>query len=478
MSAGELTGRGACDLAAALRAGDISAVELLEAFLAVIAERNPALNAIVSLAPEQALEAARHADRERAAGRLLGPLHGLPIAIKDLEETRGVRTTWGSPLHAEHVPENDAPFVARVRAAGAIIVGKTNVPEFGAGSHTFNPVFGPTRNPYDTTRTAGGSSGGAAAAVAAGMLPFADGSDYGGSLRNPASFCNILGLRPSPGRVPNAGSLDGWDPFMVSGPMARSVDDLALLLAALCGPEPRTPIAIDDAPGLAPPVHPQELRGLRVAWSPDLGGLPVEPAVRAVLDEQIARLEELGCIVERAEPRLADADEAFETVRALGFASRFGPLLATHRDQLKESIVWNAERGLELTPGRITRAFEQRTAIFRDTVALLDRYDVLAAPATQVLPFPVEVEWPREVADVPMEHYLGWMRSCTRVTVTAHPALSLPAGFSADGLPVGLQLVGRYRDEAGLLRVARAIEQATGFGARRPGYDTGATARA
>jgi amidase len=464
LSASELTG--------AIRSRHVSSVEVLEAHLEHIERRNPDVNAIVSLAPEPALEVAAHADRERARGRLVGPLHGLPIAIKDLEETAGLRTTWGSPIYADHVPEQDSALVARIRRAGAVIVGKTNVPELGAGSQTFNRVFGPTRNPYDLARTAGGSSGGAAAAVAAEMLPFADGSDLGGSLRNPASFCNVVGLRPSPGRVPSGTDADGWDPFMVRGPIARNVGDLALLLSAMCRHDQDCPIALDDPLPLQDSPA-RDLRGLRVAWSRDLGGLPVEPQVTAVLEAQIARLQDLGCLVEEAEPDLRAADEAFETLRALRFAGLFGPLLEA-RQELKDTVVWNIERGLELTPAQISRALDLRTTVFRAMRAFLERYDVLAAPATQVLPFPAEQEWVTAIAGEPMEHYLAWMRSCSRITVTAHPALSLPAGFTNDGLPVGLQLVGRHRDEGGLLGIARAIEDAAGFGLWRPRYETGA----
>jgi amidase len=463
----------ASELAAAIRARELSSVDVVEAHLERIEQRNPDINAIVSLAPEQALEEAARADEDRRNGRLRGPLHGLPIAIKDLEETAGLRTTWGSPIYADHVPEHDSALVARLRRAGAVIVGKTNVPEFGAGSQTFNPVFGPTRNPYDRGRTAGGSSGGAAAAVAAEMLPFADGSDLGGSLRNPASFCNVVGLRASPGRVPCATDMDGWDPFTVRGPIARTVEDLALLFAAMCAHDPWSPLSVDDVRPVSQwPAR--ELRGLRVAWSRDLGGLPVEPEAMAVLEAQVARLEELGCVVEEAEPDLRGADEAFETLRALRFAGLYGPLLDEHRGLLKDTVVWNIERGLELTPVQISRAFDLRTSVFRAMVAFLERYDVLAAPVTQVLPFPVEQEWVTEIAGVPMEHYLAWMRSCSRITVTSHPALSLPAGFTRHGLPVGMQLVGRYRDEPGLLGIARAIEHAAAVGqGRRRGLQRG-----
>jgi amidase len=366
------------------------------------------------------------------------------------------------------VPTQDTVLVARLRRAGAIVIGKTNTPEFGAGSQTFNPVFGATRNPYDPARTAGGSSGGPAAAVAGGMLPLADGSDYGASIRNPASFCNLVGLRPSPGRVPNVPTPTAWNPLGVKGGLARTVEDVALLLRAIAGPDPRAPLSLDDPPGtfvLGADVDP---RGARIAWSRNLGDLPVEPEVTAVLEAARGALEAMGCVVEDVEPELTGADEAFEVLRALGFAEAFGPLLATHADDLKDTIVWNTRVGLDLTAERIGRAQTLQTETFHRMRALLEGYDALALPVSQVAPFPVEDEWVTEIAGTAMGSYLEWMRSCSRISVTAHPALSLPAGFTPAGLPIGLQLVGRQRGDLALLRLAAGIERATGFGRRAP----------
>jgi amidase len=457
-------GRTASELAAGLREGAFSAREVMEAHLGRIEAVNPRVNAIVTLVePEQALAAADAADARRARGEPLGVLHGLPWAVKDLEETAGLRTTYGSPLFAGHVPEADSLMVARLKRAGAIVIGKTNTPEHGAGSQTFNRVFGVTRNPYDLARTPGGSSGGAAAAVAAGMVPLADGSDLGASVRNPAAFCNLVGLRPTAGRLPDPGPGDLWSPLGVLGPIGRSVDDLALFLQAAAGPHPGDPLSLADPPETFAADLRSDPRGLRIAWSRDLGGLPVDPEITRVLEAQRATFTALGCVVEDAEPDFAGADEAFETLRALGYCA-FAHLL----DDLKPDLAQNVQVGLALTGPQVARGLALRTEQFQRMAGLLERYDALAAPVTQLPPFPVEVEWPREVAGMGMHTYIEWIRSCSRISVTAHPAMSVPAGFTADGLPVGLQLVGRHRGELALLRLARAFTEATGLHERAP----------
>jgi amidase len=464
----ELWRRSATELAAAIRRREVSCVEVMHAHLGRIEAVNPLLNAVVTLDAELGLRAAAAADGALARDEAPGPLHGLPMAIKDLEDTAGMRTTYGSPIYRDHVPAADTLMVARLRRAGAIVVGKTNTPEFGAGSQTFNPVFGATRNPYDRARTPGGSSGGAAAAVASGMLPFADGSDLGASIRNPASFCNLVGLRTAPGRVPAVPSASAWNPMGVLGPLARSVADATLLLRAMAGPDPRAPLSLDDPPEafvLGAGIDP---RGVRIAWSRNLGDLPVEPAVTAVLEDHRAALEAMGCAVEDVEPDLAGADDAFEVLRAVGYAQAFGPMLETDGDQLKDTIRWNTRVGLALTGADVARALGLQSEMYERMRALLERYDALALPVSQVAPFAVEQEWVTQIAGTAMRSYLEWMRSCSRITVTAHPALSLPAGFTPDGLPVGVQLVGRQRGELGLLRLAAAIEQATGVGRRAP----------
>ncbi|CCG05725.1 amidase [Blastococcus saxobsidens] len=465
----DLCTRPATELAALVRDREVSARELLEAHLARIERLNPQVNAVVTLDAEGARAAADAADAAQAAGEPLRPLHGLPVAHKDTHATGGMRTTWGSPLHADTVPLRDELVVARMAAAGAIRVGKTNVPEFAAGSHTFNTLFGATHNPYRHGLSAGGSSGGGAAALAAGFVPLADGSDMGGSLRNPAAFCNVVGLRPTPGRVPTWPAPMAWSQLSVQGPMGRTVADVALQMSVLAGPDRRVPIALDDDPaGLAAPL-PERLDGLRVAWAPDLGGrVTVDPAIVSVLAASVRVFEDLGATVEDDCPDLSGADEVFGTLRAWLFDTNFSELARRHPDQVKESIRWNAGLGAQLSGADLARAEQLHTKLHERMVAFFERYDVLLAPTTQVLPFPVEIEYPTEIAGVHQENYLEWMRSCTVISATGCPALSVPGGFTPDGLPVGLQVVGPPRADRRVLEVGHAFEQATGFGRRRP----------
>jgi amidase len=440
-------------------------VEVVEAHLARIEAANPRVNAIVTLVPERALAEATALDQRRAPA---GLLQGLPVAIKDLMDTAGIRTTYGSPIYADHVPAADALIVERLRAAGAIVIGKTNTPEFGVGSHTFNSVFGATHNPYDLSRSAGGSSGGAAAALAAGMIPIADGSDLGGSVRNPASFCNVVGLRPSPGRVASTRPGNAWDPMSLLGPMARTADDAALLLAAIAGPDPRAPLSIDADPRSFSSIGAAELSGWRIAWSETVDGLPVDPMVTSALAPARATMVGLGAIVDDQEPDLTGADEVFETFRSLEFLDSHGDAVRRHRSLVKPELVDDVDRGERLTAQQVARAGVLRTELFRRIQAMLDVYDLLAMPTVQVLPFDVELRSPETVADVAMERYITWMRSCSRISATTLPCLSLPAGFTPDGLPVGLQLVGRHRGEAALLAGAAALETALGASGRSP----------
>ncbi|HEY2870196.1 MAG TPA: amidase [Gaiellales bacterium] len=458
----------ATEQAALLRSGAVSATELVREHLDRIERLDGAVNAVVTVLPERALAAAGDADRLRAAGAELPPLHGLPIAHKDLVDTAGVRTTYGSPSFRDHVPDADELLVTRLRAAGAIMVGKTNTPEWGAGSHTFNPVFGPTRNPWDLTRSAGGSSGGAAAALACRMLPLADGSDLGGSLRNPAAWNGIVGLRPTPGVVPSWPSDAPWLPFSVDGPMARTAGDVALLLRAMSGPDPRAPLSQRAAALDLDLSLEADLRGRRVAWSPTLGGLPVEPAVMAVLEPAVAGLADLGLDVIADEPDLAAADMVFETWRAFGFALSLGELYDSDGERMKETVRWNVERGRALTVSDLTAATRLHADLHARALGFFDRYDYLACPVTQVEPFPVEVEYPSEVAGVAMGSYLEWMRACSRISATGCPAISIPAGLSAAGLPVGLQLVARPFAERALLEVAHSVDAQTGYSRLAP----------
>ncbi len=468
MSDREICFLNATELAQRIRTRELSCVEVMQAHLNQIERVNPQVNAIVTLLPEQALEQAHAADQAVARGDALGPLHGLPIAHKDLVATKGIRTTLGSPIFRDWVPEHDALIIQRLRKAGTITIGKTNTPEFGAGSQTFNPVFGATRNPYDVSKTCGGSSGGAAVALACGMIPIADGSDMGGSLRNPASFCNVVGLRPSPGRVPNLPTEDGWETLGVSGPMARTVADAALLLSAIAGPDHRSPISIDQPSSIFAQPLERDFRGTRIAWSRDFGGLPIDPRVTAVIDAQQPTFAALGCIVEEADPGWEGADNAFKTWRAWSFELGRGRLLDTHRDQLKDTVIWNIEEGRRLTGPQLAKAQRERTALFQRLAQFMERYEFLILPVCQVLPFDVEIPYPTSINGLELDTYIDWMRSCYYVSVTGHPAISVPCGFSPEGLPVGVQIVGRHRDELGVLQLAHAFEQATGFGRRRP----------
>ena len=465
----DLCFRPATELASMLRAGEISARELLEAHLDRITAVDPSINAIVTLDAEGARAAADAADAALAAGNPVGPLHGLPVAHKDTHATGGMRTTWGSPLHADTVPLRDELVVARYAAAGAVRVGKTNVPEFAAGSHTFNPLFGATHNPYRHGLSAGGSSGGAAAALAAGMVPLAEGSDMGGSLRNPAAFCNVVGLRPTPGRVPTWPAALGWSQLSVQGPMGRTVADVAMQLSVLAGPDPRVPISLSDDPAAFAADLPSSLAGLRVAWAPDLGGqVTVDPAITSVLAASVSVFEQLGASVEEACPKLDGADDVFGTLRAWIFDAAYSEISRRSPDKVKESIRWNAEMGAKLTGADVARAEQLHTKLYERMVAFFERYDVLLAPTTQVLPFPVELEYPTEIGGVAQENYLEWMRSCTVISATGCPALSVPGGFTEDGLPVGLQIIGAPRADRRVLEVGHAFEQATRFGDRRP----------
>ncbi len=442
-----------------VRDRDVSSRELLDACLARVDAVNPQLNAIVTLVPEMAYAWADAADEATVRGDECGPLHGLPIAHKDLEVTAGIRTTYGSPITAGYVPDHDGLVIQRLRAAGAVTIGKTNTPEFGAGSHTFNPVFGATPNPYDLARTCGGSSGGAAVALASNMVAIADGSDMGGSLRNPASFCNVVGLRPSYGRVPNWPDSTPWSGLATSGAMARTVGDLALQMQALAGPDPRVPISLPEPGSIFGGPLDVELGALRIAWTPDLG-LPVAREVREALSFVPGQLEALGYDVTEAMPDLAGAREIFQTLRAWHFEISWGALCDRSPGQVKDTVRWNIDEARRRTLVDHAAASVAHAALVDRVRSFFERYDVLALPTAQVVPFEIDVEWPQQVDDVSMETYIDWMRSCSDITVTGCPAISMPAAFTPDGLPVGVQFVGRPRGDVELLQFARSWERA------------------
>jgi amidase len=453
----------ATEMVRRMRRKELSAREVLESHLAQIARVNPQVNAIVTLAVDDARALALRADEGAARDEFLGPLHGLPIAHKDLAETRGMRTTFGSPIFKDYVPDFSTLLVERTRSAGAIAIGKTNTPEFGAGSQTFNAVFGPTQNPWDLSKTCGGSTGGGAVALACGMLPIADGSDLGGSLRNPASFCSVVGFRSSPGRVPNVPSRNAWNAMNVVGPMARTVEDVALFLSAIAGPDPRAPLSIHEAgTRFAEPLE-RDCRGLRIAWCDPFAGLPFDHRVSTVVNTQRRTFEALGCITEDANPDFSGADEAFKTLRASGFYLQHGALLEPHRARMKRTVVDEIERGARLTGPEIARAETLRSQLFARVGEFMTHYDFLVLPTVQVPPFEIDLEYVTEIAGQSMETYVDWMRSCYYISMTALPAISVPAGFTPEGLPVGLQIVGRHQDDWGVLQMAHAFEKATGI---------------
>lgn len=457
----ELINQSAVRMAASIRSREVSARELLEMHLDRIEQVNPRLNAIVTLVIEQARARAAELDERQARGESLGLLHGLPMAHKDLTMTRGIRTTFGSPIFADNVPQRDELLIERLKAAGVITVGKTNTPEFGAGSQTFNEVFGPTLNPYDLSKTCGGSSGGAAVALAARMIPIADGSDMGGSLRNPANFCNVVGFRPSTGRVPGWPSDHAWFSFGVQGPMARYVEDIALQMQVMAGPDDRAPLSLLEPGTIFAGSLESEFAGRRIAWAPTLGGLPVDVAVFDVVDAQRSIFEEMGCVVEEACPDFTGADEVFKALRAFRFEMKFGPLVAEHGHQMKETVLWNIEQGRTLTGPELGKIQQRRTALFHKVRQFFDKYDFLVAPVSQVPPFDVSTPFVREINGVSMETYIDWMKSCYFVTATGMPAISVPAGFTPSGLPVGIQIIGGFRRDVELLRLAHAFEQRT-----------------
>ncbi len=449
-------------MAQLLAAGEVSSRELVRAHLDRIEAVDERVNAIVTRVPERAMAAAAHADEVHAAGRSLGPLHGIPVAHKDLTETAGIRTTYGWGPMRDFVPDENSLIVERIQGGGAVTMGKTNVPEHGAGSQTFNAVFGATRNPYDLSRTAGGSSGGAAAALAARMIPLADGSDMGGSLRNPAAFNNVVGFRVSPGRVPSYPKTDIWGHLSTEGPMGRTVADVALLLQAMAGPDPRSPIALADPGSMFADVFREPAADIRAAWAPTLGGLPVDGDVRTALASVPEVLADLGWAVEEACPDLTDADEIFQVRRAWAFELNLGPDYDADPHSLKDTIRWNIEEARRRTLPDHADAVRKHAALFHRVREFYERFDVVVCPTTQVAPFDVDVEWVRSIDGVVMSSYIEWMRSCTDVTVMGCPAISVPAGFTEEGLPVGVQFVGRPQGDVELLRIAAAYETATG----------------
>jgi amidase len=461
----------ATDLAEAIRARRVSPREVTDAVLAQIDRVNPIVNAFVTVVADQARAAA--ADAEAALMRRsqaeLGPLHGIPVSIKDLTLTKGIRTTFGSRAFADYVPTEDALIVERLKRAGAIILGKTNTPELGAGGNTKNALFGATRNPWRLSHTCGGSSGGAAVALATGMGPLAQGSDTGGSLRTPASFCGVIGFRTSPGVVPIYPSPLAWDPLSVAGPMARTVGDAALMLAAIAGPDDRAPISVPvNAAEWREAARTPDVRGWRVAWSADLGVTPVDPEVARVAGEAVRTYRDLGCTVEEDHPDFSGIREMILPARSARMAAVHGGLLPQWREQMFPPLVWNIELGFTMTAAQWASAEMERTKLWHRVRAFFERYDLLMTPTVAVLPFPHAWDYPPEINGQRTETYLDWFLLTYAITLTGLPAISVPAGWTADGLPVGLQIVGRRWGEAAVLRAAAALEAARPWSGRRP----------
>jgi Asp-tRNA(Asn)/Glu-tRNA(Gln) amidotransferase A subunit family amidase len=434
----------------------LSPVELLESCLARIEAVNPAINAVVALDADAARAAARQAEAAVARGETLGALHGLPVLVKDLEDTAGLRTTYGSTLFRDRVPAADERSVAAVRAAGGVVLGKTNTPEFGAGANTRNAVYGATGNPFDPTRSAAGSSGGSAAALACCMAPLASGSDMGGSLRNPAAFCGIVGMRPSPGLVPSEKALHGWSPLAVQGPMARDVADAGLLLRAMAGYDARSPLA---SPGFAIEAAPADLTGLRVAFSTDLGIAPVERQVADTFLDRIAALRGVVARLEQASPDCGGTDQAFAVLRGVAFLAAHAERARTAPDHVAPNIHANLAESARYGIADVAAALTAQTALYRRWQSFFADWDVLLTPAITISPRPWRELYPARIDDVPTRSYYHWLALAYAVSLVGHPALALPCGRDAQAMPFGVQIVGPRHGDGRVLAVAAAVEQ-------------------
>jgi amidase len=456
----------ACAIVDQLNSGEITPLDLLDALENRIAEIDGKTNALPILCFDRARAQAKALMQKPAGER--GLLAGLPVPIKDLTNVAGVLTTQGSPIYTDTVPASSDIVVEQIEANGGVVYAKSNTPEFGAGAHTFNEVFGATRNPWDTSRSASGSSGGAAVALATGMAWLAHGTDMGGSLRNPASFCGVVGLRPSIGRVPHSPAFKIDRNLTVHGPMARNVEDIALLLDAMSGEHPADPLSLPRLPTSFLSAARSGRRPRRVAYSPDLGITPVDPEVAAITRKAASRLAEAGVIVEEAHPDLREAHECFHVLRAFDFAISKAALLRSKREYLKPEVIWNIEEGLKLSVEKIERAEAQRVAMAARTLEFFKTYDLLLTPATIVAPFPIENRYVAECAGKKFDNYVEWLGIVYAITLACCPALSLPCGFTASGLPVGLQMVAAPRGEAPLLAGAKALEDILGVRGTTP----------
>lgn len=469
MKATDLSFMTASELASAVRKKLLSPLEIVEALLARIEKINPKVNAYCTVAAEMALEAAKKAEADVTRGGELGPLLGVPVSIKDLTLTAGIRTTFGSKIFEHYIPDEDALIVQRLKAAGAIVVGKTNTPEFGAGANTYNAVFGATRNPWKLSHTCGGSSGGAAVALACGLGPLATGSDLGGSLRIPASFCGVVGFRTSPGLIPIYPSFLGWDTLSVNGPMARTVRDTALMLSVMAGQDDRSPISFPvEKRAFLSAVERPDIRGLKVAWSPDLRLAPAEREVRSIAGAAAQRFAELGCTVEQAEPDLGKVREVIRVTRALRMVTLHADKVKNWRDRMNPNLVWNIEQGFPITAQQAGEAEMERTEIYHRVRKFFERYDLLLTPTVAVSPFPVEMDYPKEINGQAMTNYTDWFLLTYAISITGLPAISIPCGWTGEGFPVGLQIVGPRLAEMKVLRAAAAFEALAPWHDKKP----------
>lgn len=450
----------ATDLSSAIQSKKVSVVDVMNAFYDRIELVNPKVNAIVALLDRnKALELAKKADEDLASGKAVGKLHGMPWALKDMEDVLGFPSTKGTILLKEYYPKQDGLLAEKLRAEGVIFIGKTNVPEFGAGSNTINPVYGPTLNPYDLRLTCGGSTGGGAVAVATYMLPFSDGSDTGGSCRNPGSWNNVVGFRPSIGRVPYEFPTGFFLRLPVNGPMARNVKDASFLLSIMAGKDYRDPISLLDDPSIFAKPLDRDFKGTKIAWTPNLGYLEVQKEIVEYTSEALPILKKIGCEVENAHPDLPEVFETNKALRSLMFAYQLSQFTPEQQLLIKESVRWEASEGMKLNAMDIALAETRRAKITQNITKFLEKYEFLVLPVTQVLPFPVELEYPTEINGKEMRSYLEWMEIVYAITLTGLPAISVPCTFSKDGIPVGLQIVGRRSDDLGVLQLANAFEK-------------------
>ena len=465
MTDNSLTHTSACELADLIRTRAVSPVEVLDAHLAAITRLNPKLNAIVTLADDAARTAARAAEAAVMRGDKLGPLHGLPVAIKDVTATAGIRTTFGSPLYRDHVPDEDAEVIRRLKVAGAIILAKTNTPEFATGANTVNAVFGATLNPWNTALSPAGSSGGSAVAVASGMVPIAQGTDFGCSIRIPAAFCGIVGIRPTPGLTPNAPMALAWDPGQVHGPLARSAEDAALMLDAIVGFSRISPISVAPPWANARAIvrEARDARGLRIAYAPDIAGIGVDAEIDRICRAAAVQLRDAGATVEEIAFDVSDGRAPYQVWRgAWMVGQRYAQL--DRLEEFGENLKGNVKAGLKVTARDLAAAEETRAVVFRRFADLFERYDLLLTPAAPVKPYPVEKNFPDEINGRKFENYVDWIAPAFLITLVSLPAGSVPAGMTKDGLPVGLQVVAPRFEEPRILSLAKLVQQAHPIG--------------